>query len=67
MNSTEELYRRRLSRYLTAMRNEKPDRIPICPFAAEFTAKYAGMSCQDVVHDYNRAFEAASLYAAWFD
>ena len=37
MTSTEELYRQRLSRYLTAMRNEKPDRIPIRPFVAEFS------------------------------
>jgi len=67
MNSSEELYRQRLSRYLTAMRNEKPDRIPIRPFVAEFTAKYAGMTCQDVVHDYNCAFEAARKCAAGFD
>ncbi len=67
MTSTEELYQQRLSRYLTAMRNEKPDRIPIRPFVAEFTAKYAGMTCQDVVHDYNRAFEAARKCAAGYD
>jgi hypothetical protein len=67
MNSKEDLYRQRLSRYLTAMRNEKPDRIPIRPFVAEFTAKYAGMTCQDVTHDYNRAFEAVRRCAADFD
>ena len=67
MLSNEELYCQRLSRYLTAMRNEKPDRIPIRPFVAEFTAKYAGMTCQDVVHDYNRAFVAARKCAADFD
>ncbi len=38
-----ELYQQRLSRYVTAMRNEKPDRVPIRPFVAEFTAKYAGL------------------------
>ena len=37
----EQLYQTRLSRYLTAMRNEKPDMVPIRPFVAEFTAKYA--------------------------
>ncbi|MDP2335855.1 MAG: uroporphyrinogen decarboxylase family protein [Bacteroidota bacterium] len=67
MITNEELYRQRLSRYLTAMRNEKPDCIPIRPFVAEFTAKYAGMTCQDVVHDYNRAFIAARKCAAGFD
>ncbi len=66
-SNTEILYQQRLSRYLTAMRNEKPDMIPIRPFAAEFTAKYAGMSCQQVTHDYNQAFEAVRRCAADFD
>ena len=67
MDIKEELDHQRLSRYLTAMRNEKPDRIPIRPFVAEFTAKYAGMTCQDVTHDYKRAFEAARKCAINFD
>lgn len=61
------LYQERLTRYLTALRNEKPDKIPIRPFVAEFTAKYAGMTCQQVVHDYNLAFEAAVKCAQDFD
>lgn len=63
----EQLYQQRLARYVTAMRNEKPDRVPIRPFVAEFTAKYAGFTCQDVVHDYNKAFEAAIRTAKGFD
>jgi hypothetical protein len=63
----EQLYQRRLARYVTAMRNEKPDMIPIRPFVAEFTARYAGYTCQDVAHDYNRAFEAAVKCAQDFD
>ena len=55
----EQLYQERLKRYVTAMRNEKPDMIPIRPFVAEFVAKYTGLTCQDVAHDYNKAFEAA--------
>ena len=65
--NTEALYQERLNRYLTAMRNEKPDRIPIRPFVAEFTAKYAGYSCQEVVHDYDKAFAAARKCAADYD
>lgn len=57
--NTEQLYQERLSRYVTAMRNEKPDAIPLRPFVAEFTARYAGFTCQEVVHDYSKAFEAA--------
>jgi len=52
-------YNERLNRYLTAMRNEKPDNFPIRPFVAEFTAKYAGFTCQDVARDYEKVFIAA--------
>jgi uroporphyrinogen-III decarboxylase len=64
---TEQLYTERLSRYTAAMRNEKPDKIPIRPFVAEFTAKYAGYTCQEVTHDYNKAFAAVRKCAADFD
>lgn len=63
----ERLYAERLKRYTTAMRNEKPDRVPIRPFVAEFTAKYAGYTCQEVTHDYQKAFAAARKCAADFD
>jgi len=63
----EKLYAERLKRYTTAMRNGKPDRIPIRPFAAEFVATYAGMTCQDVAHDYEKAFAATRKCAAEFD
>ncbi|MBE0535594.1 MAG: hypothetical protein IH624_07980 [Phycisphaerae bacterium] len=64
---TERLYGERLKRYVTALRNGKPDKVPIRPFVAEFTAKYAGYNCQQVAHDYNLAFEAACKCAADFD
>ncbi len=67
MNDMEQLYKQRLKRYVTAMRNEKPDCVPIRPFVAEFTAKYAGYTCQQVSHDYNLAFEAACKCAGDFD
>jgi uroporphyrinogen-III decarboxylase len=63
----EQKYQERLARYLTAMRNEQPDRIPIRPFVAEFTAKYAGMDCQQVTQDYQLAFDAAVRCATDFD
>jgi uroporphyrinogen-III decarboxylase len=63
----ERLYTERLERYVTAMRNEKPDKIPIRPFVAEFTAKYAGYTCQQVTHDFQKAFDAARKCAADFD
>ena len=60
----EQLYAARMKRYTTAMRNEKPDMIPIRPFVAEFTAKYAGYTCQEVTQDYQKAFDAARKCAA---
>lgn len=65
--NTEQLYQERLTRYVTTLRNEKPDKIPIRPFVAEFTAKYAGLTCQQVAHDYTLAFEAAVKCAKEFD
>ncbi len=63
----EELYAQRLNRYVTAMRNGKPDRIPIRPFAAEFTAVHSGYTCQEVTHDYNKAFDAVLKCCADYD
>jgi hypothetical protein len=47
-----------LVEYVTTMRNGQPDRVPVRPLAAEITAKYAGFTCQEVTHDYRKAFEA---------
>lgn len=66
-NTMEQLYQERLKRYTTAMRNEKPDRIPIRPLAAEFAGKYAGFNCQQVTHDMDLAFEAVRRCAADFN
>lgn len=63
----ETVYQQKLKRYTTAMRNGKPDMVPIRPFAAEVTAVYAGMSCQDVTQDYNLAFEAVLKCCRDFD
>jgi hypothetical protein len=63
----EKRYQEKLRRYVTAMRNERPDCIPIRPFVAEFTARYAGYTVQEVTHDYKLAFAAARKCAADFD
>ena len=60
-------YAERMKRYVTALRNEKPDKIPIRPFVAEFAGKYAGFTCQEVTHDYQKAFEAVVKCASDFD
>ncbi|MBD3266258.1 hypothetical protein GF373_06270 [bacterium] len=63
----EQLYQERLKRYTTALQNGKPDKIPIRPFAAEFCAKYAGMTCQDVTHDFNKGYDAVIKCCQDFD
>ena len=67
MTDYAKLYQERLTRYTTAMRNEKPDRVPVRPFAAEVTAVYAGFTCQQVVHDYRNAFDAVLKCCRDFD
>jgi hypothetical protein len=67
MPDTERQYAERLNRYVTAMRGGCPDRVPIRPFVAEFAAKYAGYTCQEVSHDYEKAFAAARECAADFE
>lgn len=66
-DAVEQRYQERLKRYVTAMRKGKPDRIPIRPFVAEFTAVYAGYTIQEVTHDYQKAFDAVIRCAADFD
>ena len=67
LDPMEQRYQERLRRYVTAMRKGKPDRIPIRPFVAEFTAVYAGYTIQEVTHDYQKAFDAVIRCAADFD
>jgi hypothetical protein len=67
MPDMEQLYQERLARYTTAMRNGMPDRVPIRPFVAEFTARYAGYTVQQVTHDYELAFDAVRKCAADYD
>jgi len=67
MPDKSELYAQRLNRYVTAMRNARPDRDPVRPLMAEFTAAYAGYTCQEVTHDYNKAFDAVLKCCADFD
>ncbi|MCC6145064.1 MAG: hypothetical protein IT368_14760 [Candidatus Hydrogenedentes bacterium] len=65
--NSDQLYEARLRRYVAAMHNKKPDRVPLRPFLAEFTAVYAGYTCQQVTHDYPQALAAARQTAAAFD
>ena len=50
-DSKAQLYAERVKRYTTAMRNGKPDRVPIRPFVAEFICSHTGYTCQEVTQD----------------
>ena len=54
----ERRYHERLHRYVTAMRNEKPDCVPIRPFLAEFCGKLSGYDAMQQSHDFRLAFQA---------
>lgn len=54
----DEQYCERLHRYVSAMRNEKPDRVPIRPFLAEFCGKLAGYDSMQQSHDFQVSFQA---------
>ena len=51
----EKRYQERLRRYVTAMKNERPDCIPIRPFVAEFTARYAGFTVQEASYPFRES------------
>ena len=55
----EELYQEREKRVMDAVQLKIPDRVPIAPFVGFFPAKYAGISCEEAMYDYDKA------YAAW--
>jgi hypothetical protein len=54
---TEKLYHEREARYLTAINNGTPDRIPMRFLMQEAAARYMGVTNQQVACDYNLAFE----------
>lgn len=63
----EKVYQIKEKRLIDAMQNRKPDRIPLRIFAAEFCAKYAGFTIQEVSHDFEKAFLAVRKCARDFE
>jgi hypothetical protein len=63
VTTNESLYQERLNRYVTAMYNEKPDRIPVRIFSEEFSAKYCGYSNYDVAVDHELQFDVNRRFA----
>jgi hypothetical protein len=65
--NNEQRYLERLNRYVTAMRNEKPDCVPIRPFLAEFCGKLTGYDAMQQTHDYRLSFDAVRKTARVLD
>jgi uroporphyrinogen-III decarboxylase len=63
----EQIYQQKLNRYVTALRNEVPDRVPVRPFAAEVITNCTEYTCQDVAHDYQKAFDATCRFCEVVD
>jgi hypothetical protein len=63
MGNKEELYQERLNRYVTALYNGKPDRVPIRVLAEELAAKHSGYSNFDVAVDHELQFEVNREFA----
>ena len=56
--SPEELYLERFKRVQDAVELREPDRVPFLPHFSFFAARYAGMSCEELMYDYDKLEEA---------
>lgn len=56
-------YQNRLTRYVSANYNEKPDRIPLRIFAEEFAAKYCGYDNYEVAVNHELQFDINRRFA----
>lgn len=54
----EELYQEREKRVSDAIQLKVPDRVPIAPFVGFFPAKYAGITAEEAMYDYDKAYRA---------
>lgn len=63
----EKIYQEKFNRYTTALNNEKPDKVPIRLQAAEFTAKYAGFTLQEIYYDIDKNIAACTKFVQDFD
>ncbi|MFH1647980.1 MAG: uroporphyrinogen decarboxylase family protein [Chloroflexota bacterium] len=57
--AAEKAYKERVTRFIKALKLEKPDRVPVILPSSFFPAHYAGMTLRDVMYDY------AKLKLAW--
>lgn len=63
----EALYEERTKRVLDAVQLRVPDRVPFMPFFNFFHAKYAGITCEEAMYDYDKLAMAAKKTIMDFD
>jgi uroporphyrinogen-III decarboxylase len=62
----EEQYRQRRERISRAVHLKEPDRVPLVESHGYFAARHAGLTCRDILSDYDKAAEAAVKAAVDF-
>lgn len=62
----EELFQERIRRIQDAIELKQPDRIPFAPFLSFFPVKYAGISFEEAMHDYERLAAAVKKFTLDF-
>jgi hypothetical protein len=65
--TSEELYQEREQRFNSAVQLKVPDRVPITLFLTFFGAKYAGLTFQEAMYDYDKVAEATRKTVVDFD
>ena len=55
---SEEAYKKRTRRIADAIQLKVPDRVPLAPHVTFFGANYAGMTAEEVMYDYDKAYAA---------
>jgi uroporphyrinogen-III decarboxylase len=67
VKTAEELYREREKRVYEAVQLKEPDRVPFLSMFHFFPAKYAGISFEQVMYDYEKMADAAKRVILDFD
>ncbi len=60
-------YRQRVTRFIKAIKLEKPDRVPVMLPAGSFPLYYAGMTLKEAMHDNERLCQAYRKFLADFE
>ena len=63
----EKLYIERATRFIKAVKLEKPDRVPVLLPSGFYPAHYAGMTLRDVMYDYEKMKQAWLKFIREFD